>query len=62
MLRMLREFIRDPVCKECQKKKDGKNWRTFPHVSAHLVWRDEKKVWHYYPDYEKVTYCRKPMQ
>ena len=55
-------FRKDKLCKECNKKKDGMNWRNFPYIPAHLVHKDDKSVWHYYSDMEQVTYCRKPLE
>ena len=35
------------LCKECQKKRDAIDWRTFPNRLPHYVWADGRKVFHF---------------
>ena len=31
------------LCKECQKKRDAIDWRTFPNRLPHYVWADGQR-------------------
>lgn len=46
------------ICKQCMKRKSEINWRNYPYIRPHLLWVDTKGVYHFYPDYEDITYCR----
>ena len=42
---LLRGYTTD-ICKQCYARKNGRNWRNFPRVTPHYVWRDSKNVIH----------------
>ncbi len=47
------------ICKQCMKRRSEINWQNYPYIRPHLLWLDDKGVYHFYPEYENVTYCRK---
>ena len=54
---LLRGYTTD-ICKQCYARKSGRNWRNFPRVTPHYVWRDSENVIHFYSDNtEGMTYC-----
>jgi hypothetical protein len=45
------------LCKECQKKRDAIDWRTFPNRLPHYVWADGRKVFHFHDGRTDRAYC-----
>jgi hypothetical protein len=50
------------TCPECLRKKKGMDWVSFPVRIKHLVWIDNKGVWHIHREKFDRTYCKKEIE